>query len=38
MSKIVGGEAAAAMAAVVRDPDDTAAVAILAKDRNYGRF
>ena len=35
MSKIVGGEAAAAMAAVVRNPDDTASVTVLDKDRNW---
>lgn len=35
MSKIVGGEAAAAMAAVVKNPDDAASVAVLGKDRNW---
>ena len=35
MSKIVGGEAGAAMAAVVKDPRDAAAVAILDKDQNW---
>ena len=35
MSKIVGGEAAVAMAAVVRNPEDAAAVAVLDKDRNW---
>src|SRR6202023_2438430 len=35
MSKIVGGEAAAAMAAVVRNPEDAASVAILDKDQNW---
>jgi acetylornithine deacetylase/succinyl-diaminopimelate desuccinylase-like protein len=35
MSKIVGGEAAAAMVAVVQNPDDAASVAVLDKDRNW---
>ena len=35
MSKIVGGEAGAAMAAVVKNPQDAAAVAILDKDHNW---
>ena len=35
MSKIVGGEAGAAMAAVVKNPQDTASVAILDKDPNW---
>jgi acetylornithine deacetylase/succinyl-diaminopimelate desuccinylase-like protein len=35
MSKIVGGEAAAAMAAVVRNPEDAASVAVLDKDQNW---
>jgi acetylornithine deacetylase/succinyl-diaminopimelate desuccinylase-like protein len=35
MSKIVGGEAGAAMAAVVKNPQDAASVAILDKDRNW---
>lgn len=35
MSKIVGGEAAAAMAAVLRNPEDAAAIAVLDKDRNW---
>ena len=35
MSKIVGGEAGAAMAAVVKNPRDAAAVAILDKDQNW---
>ena len=35
MSKIVSGETGAAMAAVVKNPQDAAAVAILAKDRNW---
>ncbi|MDQ6760643.1 MAG: M20/M25/M40 family metallo-hydrolase, partial [Acidobacteriota bacterium] len=35
MSKIVRGEAAAAMAAVLRNPEDAAAVAVLDKDRNW---
>jgi acetylornithine deacetylase/succinyl-diaminopimelate desuccinylase-like protein len=35
MSKIVGGESGAAMAAVVKNPQDSASVAILDKDRNW---
>jgi acetylornithine deacetylase/succinyl-diaminopimelate desuccinylase-like protein len=35
MSKIVGGESGAAMAAVVKNPEDSASVAILDKDRNW---
>jgi len=35
MSKIVGGEAAAAMVAVVKNPDDAASVAVLDKNRNW---
>jgi acetylornithine deacetylase/succinyl-diaminopimelate desuccinylase-like protein len=35
MSKIVGGEAGMAMAAVVRNPDDAASVAVLDRDRNW---
>ena len=35
MSKIVGGEKGAAMAAVVANPGNTAAVAILDQDRNW---
>jgi len=35
MSKIVGGEAGAAMAAVVKNPEDSASVAILDKDHNW---
>ena len=35
MSKIVGGEAGAAMAAVVKNPDDAASVAAVDKDRNW---
>jgi acetylornithine deacetylase/succinyl-diaminopimelate desuccinylase-like protein len=35
MSKIVGGENGAAMAAVVANPEDAAAVAVLDKDRNW---
>src|SRR5471032_2109795 len=35
MSKIVGGAAGAAMADVVRNPQDAAAVAILDKDQNW---
>ena len=35
MSKIVGGETGATMAAVVKNPHDAAAVAILDKDRNW---
>jgi acetylornithine deacetylase/succinyl-diaminopimelate desuccinylase-like protein len=35
MSKIIGGENAAAMAAVVANPQDAAAVAVLDKDRNW---
>jgi acetylornithine deacetylase/succinyl-diaminopimelate desuccinylase-like protein len=35
MSKIVDGEAGSAMAAVVKNPQDAAAVAILDKDRNW---
>jgi acetylornithine deacetylase/succinyl-diaminopimelate desuccinylase-like protein len=35
MSKIVGGEAGAAMAAIVRNPQDPAALAILDKDQNW---
>jgi acetylornithine deacetylase/succinyl-diaminopimelate desuccinylase-like protein len=35
MSKIVGGEAGGAMAAVVRNPDDAASVAVLDRDRNW---
>ncbi len=35
MSKIVGGEAGAAMASVARNPNDAAAVAVLDKNRNW---
>jgi len=35
MSKIVGGEAGAAMAAIVKNPQDAAALAILDKDQNW---
>jgi acetylornithine deacetylase/succinyl-diaminopimelate desuccinylase-like protein len=35
MSKILKGENGAAMAAVVKNPQDTAAVAVLDKDRNW---
>ncbi len=35
MSKIVGGEAGVAMAAVVKNPQDAASVAILDKDQNW---
>lgn len=35
MSKAVGGEASAAMAAVVRNPEDAAAVAVLDKNPNW---
>ena len=35
MSKIVGGAAGAAMAAVVKDPRDAAAVSILDQDQNW---
>jgi acetylornithine deacetylase/succinyl-diaminopimelate desuccinylase-like protein len=35
MAKIVGGEAGAAMTAVVKNPQDTASVAILDKDTNW---
>lgn len=35
MSKIVGGQKGAAMAAVVANPENTAAVAILDQDRNW---
>jgi acetylornithine deacetylase/succinyl-diaminopimelate desuccinylase-like protein len=35
MSKIVVGESGAAMAAVVRNPDDGASVAVLDRDRNW---
>ena len=35
MSKIVAGEAGAAMAAVVKNPHDAASVAILDKDQNW---
>jgi acetylornithine deacetylase/succinyl-diaminopimelate desuccinylase-like protein len=35
MSKIVGGEAGAAMAAIVKNPHDVAALAILDKDQNW---
>jgi acetylornithine deacetylase/succinyl-diaminopimelate desuccinylase-like protein len=35
MSKVVGGEAGRAMAAVVANPNDTASVAVLDKDRNW---
>jgi acetylornithine deacetylase/succinyl-diaminopimelate desuccinylase-like protein len=35
MSKIVGGEDGVAMAAVVKNPDDSASVAILDKDPNW---
>jgi acetylornithine deacetylase/succinyl-diaminopimelate desuccinylase-like protein len=35
MSKILGGEAGAAMAAVVKNPQDAAAVAVLDKDQNW---
>lgn len=35
MSKVVPGETGAAMAAVVKDPDQTASVAILDRDRNW---
>ena len=35
MSKIVGGESGAAMIAVVKNPEDKAAVAVLDKDTNW---
>ncbi len=35
MSRITGGEAGRAMAAVVANPNDTASVAVLDKDRNW---
>jgi acetylornithine deacetylase/succinyl-diaminopimelate desuccinylase-like protein len=35
MSKILGGEAGAAMTAVVKNPQDAASVAILDKDQNW---
>jgi acetylornithine deacetylase/succinyl-diaminopimelate desuccinylase-like protein len=35
MSKIVGGEAGAAMVSVVKNPQDAASVAILDKDQNW---
>ncbi len=35
MSKIAGGESGRAMSAVVNDPNDAAAVAILDRDRNW---
>jgi acetylornithine deacetylase/succinyl-diaminopimelate desuccinylase-like protein len=35
MAKIVGGEAGAAMTAVVKNPQDAASVAILDKDQNW---
>jgi acetylornithine deacetylase/succinyl-diaminopimelate desuccinylase-like protein len=35
MSRIVGGESGAAMAAVVANPENAAAVAVLDKDRNW---
>lgn len=35
MANIVGGEAGAAMRAIVAHPDDTAALAILDRDRNW---
>jgi acetylornithine deacetylase/succinyl-diaminopimelate desuccinylase-like protein len=35
MSKIVGGQAGAAMAAIVKNPRDAAALAILDKDHNW---
>src|ERR1035438_6364047 len=35
MSKIVGGEAGLAMAAVVKNPEDAASVAVLDRDRNW---
>ena len=35
MSKVVGGEAGAAMTAVVKNPQDAAALAILDKDHNW---
>jgi acetylornithine deacetylase/succinyl-diaminopimelate desuccinylase-like protein len=35
MSKIVGGEAATAMAAIVKNPQDAAALAILDQDQNW---
>ncbi len=35
MSKIVGGEAGAAMAAIVKNPQDAAALAILDQDQNW---
>src|SRR5580698_7157588 len=35
MSKIVGGEAGGAMAAVVRNPGDAGSVAVLDRDRNW---
>jgi acetylornithine deacetylase/succinyl-diaminopimelate desuccinylase-like protein len=35
MSKIVGGESGVAMAAVVRNPEDAASVAVLDRDRNW---
>ena len=35
MSKIIGGETGAAMAAVVKNPNDAPSVAMLDKDRNW---
>lgn len=35
MSKVIGGEAGGAMAAVVANPNDAASVAVLDKDRNW---
>jgi acetylornithine deacetylase/succinyl-diaminopimelate desuccinylase-like protein len=35
MARIVGGDTGAAMTAVVANPDDTAAVALLDRDRNW---
>jgi len=38
MSKVVGGETGAAMAAIVANPNDTAANALLSKDVNYHAY
>ncbi|PZQ53373.1 MAG: peptidase M20 [Phenylobacterium zucineum] len=38
MSKVVGGETGAAMAAIVADPNDAAANALLSKDVNYHAY
>jgi acetylornithine deacetylase/succinyl-diaminopimelate desuccinylase-like protein len=35
MSKIVGGQAGVAMAAVIKNPDDAASVAVLDRDKNW---